>query len=166
LPTHSHPCLGYVTKTITGPTLLNAIPPADCTERHLATLQRLAEIGMQLAERAAAEALQEQAAETPKHRRPDPTLLFIRLSAMVRACITQHNRLAAGKIPPAPRATAASPKPAADRTDIQRAVEPIINEYLEIDPDLRHPGGKAMIEAAQAFAISPAKVNTRGIGRP
>jgi len=140
-------------------------------------LQRLAESGMQLAERAAAEALQEPADDAPKHRRPDPTLLFIRLSAMVRACINQYTRLAAGKIPPAPplakprvRGTSASredsPKPKADRTDIQRAVEPIINEYLEIDPELRLPGGKAIIEACQAFGIThtkgqAVKVNTR-----
>jgi hypothetical protein len=91
-----------------GRTAVNAIPPdhapPDIPARHIAMLQRLAEIGMQLAERAAAEALQAPpAAEAPKLRRPDPSLLFIRLSGMVRACITQQVRLAAGKLPAAPR---------------------------------------------------------------
>jgi hypothetical protein len=82
---------------------VNAIPPDHVSANHIAMLQRLAELGMQLAERAAAEALQAPPAEPAKHRRPDPSLLFIRLSGMVRACITQQVRLAAGKLPAAAR---------------------------------------------------------------
>jgi hypothetical protein len=127
-------------------------------------LQRLAEIGMQLAERAAAEALQEPADDARKQKRPDPTLLFIRLSAMVRACINQQTRLAAGKMPPAPRPRSQTPpdtteatKPNPERTEIQRAVEPMINAYLEIDSELRHPGGTAILEVCQAFGIPPTR---------
>jgi len=74
---------------------MNAISSAQDTARNIAILQRLAELGMQLAEQAAAEALRAPyAAEAGKHGRHDPTLLFIRLSAMVQGCITDRIRLA------------------------------------------------------------------------
>jgi hypothetical protein len=131
---------------------------------------------MQLAERAAAEVQKAPSEDTPKRRRPDPNLLFVRLSAMVRACIAQHARLAAGKIPAAPRARRPtsqpgtdprrhqisailhdaiedSPKPKEVRAEIHKAVEPIIDEYLASDPLMRHAGGSAVIDICQEFDI-------------
>jgi len=164
----------------TGRTNLNAFPPtpapADRTEQHLAWLHSLGEIGMQLVERAAAEAQQPPSEDTPKQRRPDPALLIVRLSAMVRACIAQHARLAAGKIPAAPRARRPtsqpgsdprrhpisaflhdaiedSPKPKEIRAEIHNAVEPIIDEYLASDPGMIHAGAGAVIEICQEFDI-------------
>jgi len=147
--------------------------PADSTARSVVMLQRLAEFGMQLAEHAAAEALQKPTAEAPKHRRPNPTLLFIRLSAMVRACITQQARLAAGKLPAKPRAPRQtsedprrhpisaflhdaiedSPKPKTARAEIHTAVEPIIDEYLASDPEMLYAGVQVVIEICQEFDI-------------
>jgi len=187
-PPKKNPCppptirvhVSFSKQPATGRTTLNALSPtaapADCTERHLAWLHRLAEIGMQLAERAAVEAQQPPSEDTPKQRRPDPALLFIRLSAMVRACIAQHARLAAGKIPAAPRtrrptsppgsdprrhpisaflhdAIEDSPKPKEVRAEIHKQVEPIIDEYLASDPAMVHAGAGAVIEICQEFDI-------------
>jgi hypothetical protein len=174
LPRTGALCSCFVLKTTgTGRTALNTPLTDQAQTRHLAMLQRLAEIGMQLAERAAAEALQEPSAEIPKRRRPDPTLLFIRLSAMVRACITQQARLAAGKVPAAPRAQGQtgsdprrhlvsaflhdaiedSPKPKPARAKIHHEVEAVIDEYLARDPELRHAGGEVIIEICEKFDI-------------
>jgi hypothetical protein len=160
-----------------GRTAVSTLPPnheaPGRIDRHLAMLQKLAECGMQLAERAAAEALQEPAADAPKRRRPDPNLLFIRLAAMVRACINQQARLAAGKIPAAPRKTAQtandprrhpisaflhdaiedSPKPKPARAEIHQAVEPLIDDYLALDPEKLRPGGEIAIEICKEFDI-------------
>jgi hypothetical protein len=163
-----------------GRTNLNALPPtpapADRTEQHLDWLHRLGEIGMQLVERAAAEAQQPPSEDTPKQRRPDPALMIVRLSAMVRACIAQHARLAAGEIPAAPRtrrptsqpgsdprrhpisaflhdAIEDSPKPKEVRAEIHKQVEPIIDEYLASDPGMVHAGAGAVIEICQEFDI-------------
>ncbi len=157
---------------------MNAIPPdraslqqpADHTARMLVMLSRMAELGMQLAERAAADALQEPVADAPKPRRPDPTLLFIRLSAMVRACINQHVRLSAGQLPTQPRkinedprrhlistvlhdAIEGSSKPKAVRAEIHAAVPPIIDEYLASDPEMLHAGAQIAIEICRQFDI-------------
>jgi hypothetical protein len=73
---------------------MNAISPAHVTARDIAMLQRLAELGMQLAERTAMEALY---APHAAEGRSDPSLLFIRLSNMVQGCITDRVRLAAAR---------------------------------------------------------------------
>ncbi len=98
--------------------LPNAAPApqaADRSERLLAMLQRLADMGMQLAERAAEQALAEppprpESAAQPRRRGPDPRYAFIRLARFVRDTIALEARLAAGKLPLAPR-TQAAPKP-------------------------------------------------------
>jgi hypothetical protein len=114
-----------------GRTAVNATPAnaataphaADRTDRLLAMLHRLAEIGMQLAERAAAQALAEPLPRpegVPRSRRhgPDPSYVFVRLSRFVRETVALEARLAAGKLPRVPRAQAtpkgvdASAKPA------------------------------------------------------
>ncbi len=112
---HIHPytcsCFVQVT-TLPGRTAVNAMLPkpapatqaTDRTERLLAMLQRLAEIGMQLAERAAGQAFAEpppRPDSAPRSRRqgPDPRYVFIRLSRFVRETIALEARLAAGIIP-------------------------------------------------------------------
>jgi hypothetical protein len=71
---------------------------------YLDMLQELAELGMQLARLAVQQAQQEPATEPPRPRRADPRLVFLRLSTAIRETIILRTRLAAGILPPTPRA--------------------------------------------------------------
>jgi hypothetical protein len=132
-----------------GRTAVNAILPkaapaqraADRTENLLAMLQRLADIGMQLAERAAEQALAEpppsaESASKSRRRGPDPRNVFIRLSRFVRDTIALEVRLAAGKLPRAPRSQAgsqAAPRAVNDVADAPqpRPAKPGLREQLD-----------------------------------
>jgi hypothetical protein len=96
---------------------VNAITPTvspdqaiDINVSNLAMLRRLAELGMQLAELTAREALQEATAkpeqlntESPRARGTDARLIFLRLWHGIHANIELETRLAAGIPPKAPR---------------------------------------------------------------
>jgi hypothetical protein len=92
-----------------GPKALNAILPNACPQapelgaRDLDMLQELAELGMQLARLAVQQAQMDQAAAANNAKRPDPSLVFIRLSAAIRDTIVLKTRLAAGILPAPPR---------------------------------------------------------------
>jgi hypothetical protein len=97
-------------------------------------LHRLAEIGMQLAERAAEEALAEPAhtpetATKSRRRGPDPRYVFIRLSRFVRDIIALECRLAAGQLP--------SPQRKASRRGADPripAIRDVMKEVIDTSP--------------------------------
>ncbi len=104
----------------------NHLPPANVNgaAADIAMLDRLAGYAMQLAERATQEALSEPAPPAgtkPSRARPDPRMVFLRLSATVRACLALKYRLAAGKLPAAPSASPAK---------LQSEIESIVSKHL------------------------------------
>ncbi|HWK44213.1 MAG TPA: hypothetical protein VNT30_05820, partial [Stellaceae bacterium] len=88
------------------------------TERHLRMLQRLAEIGMELAEAVGRQALEQakaasEPAETPRQPGPDLGLVFTRISRSVRQTVALEVRIAEG--PLTPRAVSAALDKQAER---------------------------------------------------
>jgi len=84
---------------------------SERTERHLRMLQRLAEIGMELAEAVGRQALEQakaasEPAETPRQPGPDLGLVFTRLSRSVRQTVALEARIA--EEPLTPRAVSAA----------------------------------------------------------
>jgi len=128
---------------------LNAIQPTASSHqapelnlRDLDMLQELAELGMQLAHLATQQALQDQASpstETPRLKRPDPRLIFLRLSHAIRQTIILKTRLAAGILPPPPRPPRAS-KPQPSEMEAPHKPEdprrPLILRYFREGIDL------------------------------
>ncbi len=92
---------------------LSELPPdpdaetqEERTARQLRMVRRLTELGMQLAEAAAAKAardLAEEAPDTPKPKGPDPALSFARYCTVVRQCIALETRILAGPAQPGGR---------------------------------------------------------------
>jgi len=67
------------------------------TARQLAMCRRLADLGMQMAEAAAEQALAEaENPDAPKRKGPDPALTYIRLCASVRQSIALEAKILAG----------------------------------------------------------------------
>jgi hypothetical protein len=142
---------------------LNAILPKTSTEvpelgaptmsaRDLDMLQELAELGMQLARLAVAQAKQDEAVEPPRPRRADPRLIFLRLSTAIRETIILKTRLAAGILPPPPRAprepkTQPQPIEAAHQPEDPR--RPLIRRYFSEAIDLTRQ--KSKIATSQAI---------------
>jgi len=84
---------------------------SERTERHLRMLQRLAEIGMELAEAVGRQALEQakaasEPAGTPQKAGPDLGLVFTRISRAVRQTVALEARIAEG--PLTPRAVSAA----------------------------------------------------------
>jgi hypothetical protein len=106
-------------------------------------LQELAELGMQLARLAVHEAQQDHANEPTRPRRADPRLTFLRLSPGIRETIVLKTRLAAGILPPAPRAPR-EPKPQhpATQTTAEDPRRPLILHYFREGIDLTRQKSK------------------------
>jgi hypothetical protein len=152
---------------------------ADPAARHLAMLQRLADFGMRLAERAAEEALAEPAQHTEtaaksRRRGPDPRYVFLRLSRFVRDIIVLEARLAAGKRPPAPRNTSrgsADPRAPAIRNFMNEIIEAsplapsikagfhnqlndLIAQCIAADPDRHHPAASIVASICEELGLA------------
>jgi hypothetical protein len=163
---------------------LNATPSSRTqnkgtgTEADIAMLQRLAELGMQLAELAAARALVEaqpenQASEPGRRPRTDPSLLFTRLARTVRDTIAQKVSLtprttpaespAAAKTRKDPRrpfiaaefdrAVATSDYPKIDRPALRREIDDRLTEALAADPDCLVAGGEFVMTICKEFGL-------------
>jgi hypothetical protein len=106
-------------------------------------LQELAELGMQLARLAVHEAQQDHASEPTRPRRADPRLTFLRLSTGIRETIVLKTRLAAGILPPAPRAPR-EPKPqnTTTPTTTEDPRRPLILHYFREGIDLTRQKSK------------------------
>ncbi len=118
---------------------MNAILPRapELNPRDLGLLQELAELGMQLARLAVQQAQQDQV-EPPRPRRPDRHLIFLRLSSAIRETLVLKTRLAAGILPPPPRAPR-EPKTPHQPDDARR---PLILRYFREGIDLTHQKSK------------------------
>jgi hypothetical protein len=174
----------------------------DRTTRHLAMCAELADLAMQLARATAARALADQAApEAPPSTQPlepapasgpaahparatapratlscprqiDPALLFTRLAAVVRDCITLEARLAAGLAPTRgtrPRACLpADPRRDLLREILRRAIEhhparaalnreipARLEQHLEADPDQTLHPTEILEKICDEFQIEP-----------
>jgi len=175
-------------KPRTGPNTLSTTQPSAPGEtddarkaRHLATLKRIAELGMKLLERAAEEA--EKAPPEPAPQKPgqatrpanDPRLVFARLSRDLRETMALEARLAAGKLPAAPpprektpappdprrpaimgwlhTEIAAKPRPKPESTALLRQIETRLTEYLAEDPGLTLPGAVFINEICEEFGL-------------
>ncbi|HWK45846.1 MAG TPA: hypothetical protein VNT30_14085, partial [Stellaceae bacterium] len=97
---------------------------SERTERHLRMLQRLAEIGMELAEAVGRQALEQakaasEPAGTPQKAGPDLGLVFTRLSRAVRQTVALEARIAEG--PLTPRAVSAALDRQAERATLAEA---------------------------------------------
>jgi hypothetical protein len=106
-------------------------------------LQELAELGMQLARLAVHDAQQDHTAEPTRPRRADPRLTFLRLSSGIRETIVLKTRLAAGFLPPAPRAPRDSkPQPTTAQTTKEDPRRPLILRYFRDGIDLTRQKSK------------------------
>jgi hypothetical protein len=162
---------------------LNAIHSARAsgkmagTEADIAILQRLAELGMQLAELAAARALQDAQPEAGAPEKPrrttDPSLLFTRLARTVRDTIAMKARIAANIILPVSpeaaktrkdprrpfiaaefdRAVATSDYPKIDRPALRREIDDRLTEALAADPDCLVAGGEFVMTICKEFGL-------------
>jgi hypothetical protein len=126
---------------------LNAILPKapELTARDLDMLQELAELGMQLARLAVQQAQQEPATEPPRPRRADRHLIFLRLSTAIRETIILKTRLAAGILPPPPRAPREPkihPQPIEATQQPEDARRPLILRYFREGIDLTRQKSK------------------------
>jgi hypothetical protein len=106
-------------------------------------------------------------------RPTDPALLFTRLAAVVRDCITLEARLAGGLAPPRASTTRAQPLPADPRRDLlreilRRAVEKHparaalnrditarLEQHLEADPDQTLHPTEILEKICDEFQIEP-----------
>jgi hypothetical protein len=90
-----------------GRSTVNAIPEPEPQERsetaeertarHLAMCRRLADLGMQMAEAAAEQALaQAENPDAPRPKGPDPSVTYVRLCASVRQSIALEAKILAG----------------------------------------------------------------------
>jgi len=132
-----------------GDKTLNAILPKaspqapELNQRDLDMLQELAELGMQLARLAVQQAHQEQETEPARPRRADRHLIFIRLSSAIRETIVLQTRLAAGILPPPPRAPREPKTPPAEASrNPQDARRPLILRYFREAIDLTQQKSK------------------------
>jgi len=115
----------------------------ELTERDLEMLQELAELGMILARLAVNEAQRDETTETPRPRRADPRLTFLRLANATRDTIILKTRIKAGILPPAPRAPR-EPKaqPIAAQTTQKDPRRPLILRYFREGIDLTRQKSK------------------------
>ena len=135
------------------PTHPNRPAPSQTTAQHMRMLQRLAELGMELAELAAEQAKSAHTDTAPEPHQPDPTLAFTRLSRTVTAAIALHTTLQAGPRQQTP-IQPADPEEEYRRRFLRQA----LSEMPELNPHLRIDLGEAH-EALEARLANPANQN-------
>jgi hypothetical protein len=142
--------------------------PAERKARQLATLRRLGELTMGLAEAAAAKAAQhlaEPGPPEPDGKQADPVLAFTRLSRAVRQTIALEIRVASDDVaphrPPPPdprrpllrralhRAAAADP----GRPGLKREIDARIEHELLADPEGDAPLGEVFATICDGLAL-------------
>lgn len=174
----------FCSRNNVGRTHVNAMLPAiaqqepDPASRHLAMLQRMADFGMRLAEQAAEEALADpphsETAAKPRRRGPDPRYVFLRLSRFVRDIIVLEARLAAGKLPPAPRTTSrssadprasvvrqvmkcaikTSPHAPSIKAGFHNQLEDLIAQAIATDPDRHHTTASIVASICEELGLT------------
>lgn len=143
--------------------------------RCLATLKRVTELSLAMAENAAAQHL---AAEPREPDQPDPSLVFARACSSVRQCIAAEQRIRTRAAmsrrllltPPDPRRAAlrdhlhrsAAAEPDREvRNELRRHIDERIEEELSRDPDHQRPAADLLIEISKplGFPVDLSKVH-------
>jgi hypothetical protein len=138
-------------------------------------LRRMADLGMLLLERVAEEKLQSASPQPDPQapKPPDAILAFSRICRCVRDTMALEARIAAGKLPAAPRAAsdAASdprrpaiknfilelidkaPQPKTLKASFREQLDPLVTEYLENDPEQDLPPCAIILEICEEIGL-------------